>query len=771
LGAILFLAAGGLIGAGQPDLPALLDGYRALQPASRGTEIRERTIRVGHMELAFEQGVLFPLEGAGGDVLGLFFDGKGRYSYRSEDPADRQVIESNLTRLTKDFLLHHFTVSDSFDRLVLFFAAPLIEELWAAGVAPGTAAEPAPALTPGRRDAFERIWKRISMTYLEYDHLAAETRMNGGSRQYLYAEIEGARETIGYTFDRVREFDERLFLFRKIQGVDVRFQQPISQQPVDGGRAKHAGAFALKDAHVEISTDDNRTATIRSDLTFEAGEDGLRVARLLLMNNRDPRHYNWASPKNALHIIRLTDETGADLPFSHRYHELLVQLARPATRGQTARLRVETRGDVLSGLYRERHNNYFDLMGVAWYPRADSWYSHGHTCRLKVRTRKPFVPVACGTTMAFSEAGDFYELETQSVRPVTQAVLFAGKYVTREETFGARTIRAHAYAAALQDSLEKIPRVAHKFLTFFETALGPYPFGDLDIVEAPQYGSAGEDYFIAFGIAPAGLVVITSEAYNARRDYQTRAASHAINARLAHEIAHQWFGHEAMPASARDAWISESFAEYLSGLALGAAPADGQNISGFAEMFSDWKFQARACKGKGPIEAANMLSGDGAWEDRRCLLYSRGPLVLHMLRAMAGNDGFFAILRRFLEMADQGPVTTGDFRAAAEQVLKTDLGWFFEDWYHKGGIPEIRVEYEVKQAGPGAVVLAGRAEQMAGPGFRRVLIPLLLDYGGERREVRLVFQDQPIEEFNFALQERPKKVSVDPYQNNLVVYR
>jgi len=49
-------------------------------------------------------------------------------------------------------------------------------------------------------------------------------------------------------------------------------------------------------------------------------------------------------------------------------------------------------------------------------------------------------------------------------------------------------------------------------------------------------------------------------------------------------------------------------------------------------------------------------------------------------------------------------------------------------------------------------------------------IPIVLEMSDGRRDLRLPFQDQPVKEFSFELQEKPKKVIVDPAQNNLAIY-
>ncbi len=755
-----------------PDLAVLLDGYRSPQPAATGVRVRARSVTLGHLEIRFDDGVLFLLLGKGGAPLGLYFDGGGHYLYRSEDPADRQVMEANITHQASNALYHDHSVEDAFTRLTLFFAAPLFEDLWGGAATPGGASESA-ALTAQQREGFDKVWKRIGLTYLPYDHLAAEARLNGGGRQYVYAEIDGARETVGYWFDRAREFDEGFCLFRKPQGVDIRFQQIVSDQSIEGGAAKHPEGLALMDIRIDLATRDNRTATINSDLTLRAGEDGVRVARFRLLNSRDPDKYNWASPKNRLDILAVKSEDGGSLPFSHRYGEVLVLLPQPTRSGADLKLRFETRGDILTDRSGRQYDNYFELMSSAWFPRTGIWLGQGYTFGLKARVHKPFVPIASGLTVAARQGDGIAEVETRSEKPVRMIALIGGVYVTEQQTIGGRTIRAHAYAAALKDSIKKIPPIAAADLSFYEQRLGPYPFGDLDVVEIP--GAAEYGFFsgaIAYGIAPPGMVMITGEAYNPRKTLGAGAVSHGVNARLAHEIAHQWFPHQAGPADQRDDWLSESVAEYLSGLLMGAASPDTRTAMGFPQMLDAWRQYARTvCRDAGPIEAAEMLSGPDAYEKRSCLLYDRGPLVLHMLRAMAGDERFFAILRRVLAVGALRPVRTADLQAAAREVLKADLGWFFDDWYGKGGIPEIRVTYTTSPLPGDKPELTGFAVQAAGESFRRVLIPLLVEYETGAREVRLVFQDQPVTEFRFELPALPKKVRVDPFQNNLATYR
>ena len=702
-------------------------------------------------------------------MLGLFFEGRASYAYTTEDAIDRQVLRDNLAHRSSARLLRDGKVTDEVTEALIFFASPLFEELWSAEHGAG---EPNRPLSPDAESAFRVMWRNLRQTELEYDHLATEALLNGGGAQYVFTMMRGRRDTVGHAVDRVRYFYERLYSFRKLQGIEVRLRNKLSEQLLDGGPTEHPPVAILRKAHFDIVTEDNRSGSIISDLTVEAGRDGVRVLPMNLMNNRSLSSWAWESKDKQLQVVRVIDEDGSELPFSHRYHEILVQLPVALHRGETRQLRFETEGEVftsflahptrLSGFPVGSADDYFDLFIEPWHPEPFGWSKEPFTSTLRIRTRKPYRPVVTGTVTAFREEGKFYELEATATQEPGQLAIFAGKYKTKEQRFDDRIIRVHAYAMANDRALGTLLGLSHYFLDYFEHILGPYPFEELDIVEVPYWG---------FGIAPAGMVLLTSEAYNPQEGFLSRLFSRGINSRLAHEIAHQWFGHQVNSASQRDNWLTESFAEYLSGLAMAVSGADEHKVAGFKRMHEEWWREAKFAKDAGPITAANMLSGDLAFRMRYGLLYNRGPLVLHMLRTYIGDDAFFAVLREFLKRANNGMVTTEDFEATASDVLGSDLTWFFDQWIRQGGIPVLHVEHRVETNDAGEPVLVGRVEQEPDGPFKKLYLPLILEYKGGEKEVKLLFLDQPTQEFRIALTRTPKKVLVDPAHNNLVIYR
>jgi len=227
--------------------------------------------------------------------------------------------------------------------------------------------------------------------------------------------------------------------------------------------------------------------------------------------------------------------------------------------------------------------------------------------------------------------------------------LFAGKYKTVEQMAGAVRIRAHMYLSATKQMTETLPGLVAELLRFYQDQLGPYPFEELDLVGIPTFW---------VGIAPSGMALLPAQTYKPNQGFVQGYLALGAPPLIAHEVAHQWFGHKVAPSAPQEAWLSESFAEYMAGLAMGAGETSVNRVVGFKDMLARWRATARECADVGSLRTSSDLGGEKGWEDRLCLLYNRGPLVLHMFRTTVGDKNFFLILRKFLDKANYGPATT-----------------------------------------------------------------------------------------------------------------
>ncbi len=86
------------------------------------------------------------------------------------------------------------------------------------------------------------------------------------------------------------------------------------------------------------------------------------------------------------------------------------------------------------------------------------------------------------------------------------------------------------------------------------------------------------------------------------------------------------------------------------------------------------------------------------------MVYTKGSLIFRMLRDMVGEEAFRDVLRAYFERYQLRHVDQEAFQTVAEEILRTDLDWFFGQWLHATGV----VDY-----GIGSVQVRSRA----GKGF------------------------------------------------------
>jgi hypothetical protein len=706
------------------------------------------------MRLKFRDGLAVPLLGADGAMVGMYFSGHGSYQYRSEDPIDREVIGRNVSKVSNVRVSEDFSVGEYFTEALVLAAGPWMETLESLGAQTEDGSEPVPPDSP-----LDVAVKKLADRQMHHAaHRLAGVRLNAVEDfSYACMEITGDRELATFEYDGTEDFVERLYFAEKSERRWVR--ELVSRQALNAKDDIAQPAVVLREAAFDIATEDNRSGAIDSDLVLQIDRDGTRYAQFYLVSHRDQRGRHILDGANPLHVEAITDDSGKALPFAHARHELLVDLGTARSRGETVRLKVETAGEVFTGIGGERHDRYFELRRVFWYPTPLGTHTPGFTFSLRIKTRKPYRPVASGEQISFQEDGDFYVMESRRERPSRHLAIFAGRYKTYEEIFDGLPIRVHSYAIERRGLPEKMAALANGIIRYYEEFLGPYPFEELDIVEVPEYG---------FGVAPSGVVLLTTEAYKPLAAL-SRFYVRGVNARLAHEIAHHWFGHVAMVGNLRDNWLSESFAEYVSALAIEALkPKGSTKIVGFKEMLVDWRNASNECENVGSVLAANQIAGNEGFLHRIGLLYNRGPMLLHMLRTMVGDDQFLAMMRLFLERADMGVVTTADFRAAVGEVRGFDMGWFFEQWVSRSGIPDVHFEHRVTSSG-GARILSGTLSQPP-ERFKKLVVPIVIELGGGQTIVRVVVQNEPVTDFEFEIPGKPRNVSIDPHRNNLAHY-
>lgn len=167
---------------------------------------------------------------------------------------------------------------------------------------------------------------------------------------------------------------------------------------------------------------------------------------------------------------------------------------------------------------------------------------------------------------------------------------------------------------------------------------------------------------------------------------------------VAHELSHQWFGNCLTPLTWKDVWLSESFATYSEALYANRKFGYDAFCSYVKTSFHDYYKSFAQSNGDRIIYNPAYLEYFYPME------YEKGASVLHMLRALVGNDCFFEILQTYFFTYHNQNVVTSEFIQIAETVSGLDLDQFFTQWIYKKGMPSL--DYTVFKSQDNTALLA-----------------------------------------------------------------
>lgn len=185
----------------------------------------------------------------------------------------------------------------------------------------------------------------------------------------------------------------------------------------------------------------------------------------------------------------------------------------------------------------------------------------------------------------------------------------------------------------------------------------------------------------------------------------------------AHELAHQWFGDKVTCGSWSDIWLNEGFATYLEGMTYehGLGTNTWQN-------WLQGKIDQVTGQPDGSVFVADTTSVSRIFSSR--LSYSKGALLLHMLRWKLGDEAFFQGVRNYLEAPELafGYAKTADLQYYLEQAGGQSLTEFFDDWFYGQGYPSYHVNWW--QEGNTVLVQIDQTTSHPSVGFFEMPVPV-----------------------------------------------
>jgi hypothetical protein len=269
---------------------------------------------------------------------------------------------------------------------------------------------------------------------------------------------------------------------------------------------------------------------------------------------------------------------------------------------------------------------------------------------------------ASGVEVESQELEDGSQRTRFATGPVRDVALAVGPFEVLIDEVGDIQMRAWVLEDHLQDGLDML-RAAKLQMEIMIDWVGPYPYTELDLVDAP--GAFG-------GIEYPGLVYIGTVG----TDWLTEPT--------VHEVAHQWFYGLVGDDQLYEPWLDEAAATYAEALYFERASYAATRTNFLADLRGVVRLRDTA---EMPI---GLPVGDYPNQGEYAIIvYFKGALFFDELRLRLGEEGFKTFLQTYFNQYRYQIATAEDFQETAEAVCECDLQELFDLWVYEGGpIPE-----------------------------------------------------------------------------------
>jgi hypothetical protein len=453
---------------------------------------------------------------------------------------------------------------------------------------------------------------------------------------------------------------------------------------------------------------------------------------------------------------------------------------------------------------------YFVSARGTWYPHHGLQFA---TYDLTFKCPRPLELVATGELVEERDEGEIHVTRRRSMVPLRIAGFNLGEYKRSKATRGGLTVEVYAnkmaetgLAASRRDTLmppaappgrpNRLPSMQPPMVI---TPVPIDPAGQITEL-ATEVAEAFEFLASRFGAPPLktlavspipggfgqgfpGLIYLSTLAYLPPRD-RPQFANQGMqqvffsDILVAHEVAHQWWGNTVTTAGYRDEWMMEALANYSALLLLErkrGARAVEEILERYRDHLLDKGVNGKPIDAAGPILMGARLETSETPEAYRAILYEKGTWIIHMLRRRLGDSAFFALLKDLHTQFLRSNVTTVDLKLLAAKHLpqggpEGTLEQLFGAYAESTGIPVLKLQTKQRRTGNGTVVTVELEQSGVGEDFS-IDVPVELDFGRGKTEVRWIRTDGERTSAEWTLPAAPVRVLLDPRNSLLAVKR
>ena len=315
----------------------------------------------------------------------------------------------------------------------------------------------------------------------------------------------------------------------------------------------------------------------------------------------------------------------------------------------------------------------------------------------RIRAPSGMRVITPGVTAAVRDVGNgMSEHEVHAALVRDFAVMASDRLLTSEKRVGDVTVRAHVLPHS-QANAPQVLQAAADSLALFEQTFGPYPYTELDVVEAPLVGGVG-------GVEFSGLVTVAQMLLQPDQRFDLNRLSSILSLAgggatdslkslipdskemldlvVAHEVAHQWWHVLVGSDSRREPFTDEGLAQWSALYFL--ERARGSEVAKHAEQQLVTSYQTMRMLGNDDAPVSRPAESFPSMLAYGGIVYGKGPLVYRELRKAVGDEVFLGTLAEYVQRHAFGRAPKNAFldmlarKANSKQVHALARRWLEE---------------------------------------------------------------------------------------------
>ena len=312
--------------------------------------------------------------------------------------------------------------------------------------------------------------------------------------------------------------------------------------------------------------------------------------------------------------------------------------------------------------------------------RAFNFVTHGAdwvNTDITVSTTADQTPMAPGYRIADRVAGGRHTAEFRSEAPILDLYsIQSGRYAVKRVPYKGVDLTVY-YDPQHPWNVDRMIHALEVGLDYDQANFSPYQFRQVRIMEFPDYSQFAESFANTIPYSE-GIGFIIDAADTSKIDMVTYVT--------AHELGHQWWGHQIAPADMQGgAMLSETFAQYSALMAM-------KHLYGPDQIRKFLKFELDSYLRSRGGEAVEELPLERV-EDQGYIHYRKGSLVMYRLQDEVGEATVNRALRHLIhDYAFKGAPypASKDFVADLRAEVGPDKQQLITDLFEKITLYDLR---------------------------------------------------------------------------------